>query len=113
PIVALILWLLARADLEAWVTCWIALVAYRGLVAFVVPRWVLPLFWRFDPLPEGGLRAAIIDYSRRIGFPIENVFVIDGSRRSTKSNAFFAGFGRARRLALFDTLIERHDPEEI
>ena len=71
------------------------------------------LFNRFSPLEDGELRHAITDYARGIGFALDNIFVMDGSRRSTKSNAFFTGFGRHRRIVLFDTLIEKHSPEEL
>jgi len=79
----------------------------------VVPAWILPLFHRFEPLAEGDLRAAIEAYAERASFPLDGVFVIDGSRRSSKANAFFVGIGRRKRIALFDTLVERHTVREL
>jgi len=83
------------------------------IVQFVAPTWIMPLFNRFDPLPEGELRQAIVDYARRIDFKLNDIFVMDGSKRSSKSNAFFTGFGRNRRIVLFDTLIDRHSVDEL
>ena len=73
----------------------------------------MPLFNRFAPLEEGDLRDALIGYARGVDFPLCNILVMDGSRRSTKANAFFTGFGRNRRIALFDTLISRHTTPEL
>lgn len=73
----------------------------------------MPLFHRFEPLEDGELRAAILDYARSVSFPLEGIYVIDGSRRSTKANAFFTGFGSNKRIALFDTLVARHTTEEL
>ncbi len=73
----------------------------------------MPLFNTFAPLAEGELRTAIFAYARSIRFPLENVFIMDGSRRSTKSNAFFTGFGQHRRIALFDTLTQAHPIPEL
>lgn len=113
PLLAIVLWLLSHASATAWIICWAVLGLYQLAALFIIPRWVFPLFWRFRPLSEGDLRDAVLAYTKRVDFPVENVFVIDGSRRSTKSNAFFAGFGRTRRLALFDTLIERQGLDEL
>src|SRR5262249_62212923 len=81
------------------------------LLQLVARAWILPRFNRFVPLAEGPLREAILGYARRTGYPVQDVWVMDGSRRSTKANAFFTGFGRRKRIALFDTLLETLDPE--
>jgi STE24 endopeptidase len=73
----------------------------------------MPLFNTFTPLADGELKDAIMDYARRVDFPLQGVFSIDASRRSTKGNAFFTGFGKRKRIALFDTLIERHSTGEL
>ncbi len=112
PLLATILWLF-QATTWAWLWCWLATTAFTVAVQFVAPTWIMPLFNRFAPLPEGQLREAILAYSRSVAFPLEDVFVIDGSRRSTKANALFTGFGRHRRVALFDTLLEKLDPGEV
>ena len=113
PLLAAVLWLFAAAGARAWLWCWLASALYLIAVQVIAPTWILPLFNRFTPLPEGRLREAILAYARAVGFPLEDVFVIDGSRRSTRGNAFFTGFGRHKRVALFDTLIERLEPDEL
>jgi STE24 endopeptidase len=73
----------------------------------------MPLFNKFTPLESGELKSAILSYANSIKFPLENVYVMDGSRRSSKSNAFFTGFGKHKRIALFDTLIKQHTTNEL
>jgi STE24 endopeptidase len=82
-------------------------------VQFIAPTWIMPLFNKFTPLDAGELKSAILSYAGSIKFPVENVYVMDGSRRSSKSNAFFTGFGKHRRIVLFDTLIKKHTTEEL
>jgi STE24 endopeptidase len=113
PILALVLFFFERAGAGAWLWCWIAAAAFTLLVQVIYPAWILPWFNRFEPLGDGELRSAILRYAERVGFPLAGVYVIDGSRRSTRANAFFAGIGRRRRIALFDTLIERHPVPEL
>lgn len=113
PVAATVLWLFSTAGNAAWLWCWLAAAAWSIAVQYVAPTWLLPLFNRFTPLGEGALREAILGYARRIGFPLDGVYVIDGSRRSTKANAFFTGFGRRKRIALFDTLTGALTPDEI
>jgi STE24 endopeptidase len=113
PLLAAVLAFFTYAGANAWWLCWAAVTIYTLLVQFVAPNWILPLFNRFTPLKEGPLRSAIFDYARSIGFPLDNIFVMDGSRRSGKSNAFFTGFGRHKRIVLFDTLIDKHTVSEL
>lgn len=105
PLLAAILWFFEAAGRFAWLWAWLATAVFVVVVQFIAPTWIMPLFNRFTPLRDGALREAILAYARAVGFPLEGVFVIDGSRRSTKANAFFTGFGRHKRIALFDTLI--------
>ena len=79
----------------------------------MAPVVILPLFNRYTPLPEGELKTAMQKYAAQQGFSLAGIFVMDGSKRSNKANAFFTGFGRFRRLVLFDTLIEKLSAEEI
>ena len=72
-----------------------------------------PLFNKFTPLEAGPLKEAIFTYAQKIGYPLKQVFVMDGSKRSAKSNAFFTGFGRNKRIVLFDTLIDKQDTDEL
>ena len=113
PILAAVIALFKFAGTAAWLYCWAAVAAYLLVIEFIAPNWIMPLFNKFTPLAEGELRTAIFDYARSVNFPIQNVFVIDGSRRSSKSNAFFTGFGKNKRIALFDTLIAQHTVPEL
>jgi STE24 endopeptidase len=112
-LLAAVLWLLAEAGSWAWLWCWLASAAFLVGVQFVAPTWILPLFNRWSPLAPGELREAILAYARSVAFPLSEVFMIDGSRRSTKANAFFTGFGGHKRVALFDTLVEKLQPDEL
>ncbi len=110
---ALVLFVFEKAGTHAWWIAWAALAAFQLLVAFVAPALLLPLFNRFEPLPEGTLKEAVLRYVSRQGFRLKGVFTMDGSRRSSKANAFFTGFGRFRRLVLFDTLIAQQTEDEL
>ena len=113
PLLAAVLWFFERTGGQAWLWCWLAATLFVIVVQFVAPTWIMPLFNRFTPLADGPLRESILAYARAVAFPLDGVFVIDGSRRSTKGNAFFTGFGRHKRIALFDTLLESLDPREV
>ena len=113
PLLAGILLFFEHAGEKAWLYCWLAVTVYMLVVQFVAPTLIMPLFNKFVPLENGELRDAILSYARSIRFPLENVFVMDGSRRSAKSNAFFTGFGRNKRIVLFDTLVEKHSTTEL
>jgi len=113
PLAAAVLYFLEATGAQAWLWCWGATTAF-GLLALVVgPAWIMPLFNEFRPLGDGELRSAVLDYARSTAFPLEDVFVMDGSKRSTKANAFFTGLGRHKRVALFDTLIEQQSTQEL
>jgi len=113
PLLAGILAFFVHAGSNAWWYCWIAVTLYMLGVQFVAPTWIMPMFNKFTPLEAGELKSAILSYAGSINFPIENVYVMDGSRRSSKSNAFFTGFGKHRRIVLFDTLIKQHSTGEL
>jgi len=97
----------------AWIYCWIAVTVFSLILMYIAPTWIMPLFNKFTPLEPGELKEAILSYARSVNFPVRNVFVMDGSRRSSRSNAFFTGFGRNKRIALFDTLIDKHTVPEL
>ncbi len=113
PLLGAVLAFFHYAGANAWWYCWMATVGFMLLMQYIAPTWIMPLFNRFDPLPQGQLRDAITDYAHSIDFTLDNIFVMDGSKRSAKSNAFFTGFGRHRRIVLFDTLIEKHTVDEL
>jgi len=113
PLLAGVLAFFEYAGPQAWLYCWLATTLFTLFVQFIAPTWIMPLFNKFTPLEEGELRTAILNYAKSVNFPLKNLFVMDGSRRSTKSNAFFTGFGKNKRIALFDTLIEKHTVAEL
>jgi STE24 endopeptidase len=113
PLLAGVLAFFEYAGVYAWIFCWIAVTLYMLGVQFIAPTWIMPLFNKFTPLDSGELKSAILSYANSIKFPLENVYVMDGSRRSSKSNAFFTGFGKHKRIALFDTLIKQHTTNEL
>ena len=108
-----ILALFQYVGIYAWVYCWAAVVIFSLAMQYVAPTWIMPLFNKYTPMAEGELKEAILKYTGSVNFPIKNIFVMDGSKRSSKSNAFFTGFGRNKRIALFDTLIAQHSVPEM
>lgn len=113
PLLAGVLWFFQAAGPLAWLYVWGMVTAVSLALQYVAPVWILPLFNRFTPLPDPELKERVLAYAARVGFPVRDVLMMDGSKRSTKSNAFFTGFGRNKRIALFDTLLERHSGDEI
>jgi len=97
----------------AWLYCWAGVVIFSLAVQFLAPTLIMPLFNKFTPMETGELREAILKYADSVNFPLKNVFVMDGSKRSAKLNAFFTGFGRNKRIALFDTLVAQYSIPEI
>ena len=98
---------------KAWLISWVAFTIFQLFFQFIAPVVILPLFNKFKPLPAGALKDAIDAYARKENFKLDGIFTMDASKRSTKSNAFFTGFGKFRRLVLFDTLIERQTVDEL
>ena len=113
PLVALVLWLMAVAGALWWLYAWLAWVAFQVLVLALYPTVIAPLFNKFEPLADAGLKERVERLLARCGFRAKGLYVMDGSRRSAHGNAYFTGFGAARRIVLFDTLISRLAPEEI
>ena len=110
PILALILWIFDTVPM-AWLWAWAAFTVIQLLLTYIAPSVFLPLFNKFEPMPEGKLKDAINDMAKKCDFPLTELFIMDGSKRSTKSNAFFTGFGKNKKIALFDTLVENHTTE--
>lgn len=113
PIMAGILYFFERFGESAWLYAWLGFSAVQILLLFLAPAVILPLFNKFDPLPSNELRSAIERYAHAQNFQLSGIYQMNSSKRSTKSNAFFTGFGRFRRLVLFDTLIEKHTTPEL
>jgi STE24 endopeptidase len=114
-ILALLLWLFSTDLLKdnAWLWGWGALSAFSLLMAYLAPAVILPLFNKFEPLDDGELKDAINALATKCDFPLTELSVMDGSKRSSKSNAFFTGFGKNKKIALYDTLIENHTTTEL
>ena len=108
-----VLALFQYAGLNAWYACWAGVVVISFALQYIAPTWIMPLFNKFTPMGPGELRDAIFKYAASVNFPVKNVFVMDGSKRSSKSNAFFTGFGRNKRIALYDTLIAQQTTPEM
>jgi len=113
PVFSAVLWFFEKTGPMAWAYCWGALTVIQVFLMFIAPVVIMPIFNKFIPLEDGELKTAIEDYAKKQGFKMKGVFSMDGSKRSTKANAFFTGFGRFRRIVLFDTLISKHTTEEL
>jgi STE24 endopeptidase len=109
----LILSLFEVFGLGAWMIGWICTAAISIFLIYLAPTVILPLFFKLSPVPDGPLRDRVIEFSRSQRFPVRELLVIDGSRRSSKANAFFTGFGSNKRIALYDTLINSHTVPEL
>ncbi len=112
PIFALILWIFDAVNL-AWLWAWGSLSVIQLFILFIAPVAILPLFNKFTPLEAGELRSKIEEFAAAQNYTLSGIFKIDGSKRSTKSNAYFTGFGKTKRIALFDTLIDNHSTGEL
>jgi STE24 endopeptidase len=112
PLLAAILWILDSLGAIAWLICWIAMICFQLVMIYLGPEVIMPLFNRFTPLEEGPLKELIKAYAREQNFKLDDVYTMDGSKRSSKANAFFTGFGKSRRVVLFDTLVNQHSDQE-
>jgi STE24 endopeptidase len=113
PLLVLLLWLFSTEGPFAWLYLWGATTSFLLAVHYVAPAWILPLFNRFTTLGEGQLREEIIRYAGAIRFPVKDIYIMDGSRRSSRANAFFTGFGKNRRAVLYDTLTTEQSASEV
>jgi len=113
PILWIVLWLMKSGGQIWWFYAWTALVIYQLFVMWIAPNVIMPLFNKFTPLEDENLRARVIRLMDRAGFTAKGFFVMDGSRRSAHSNAFFTGFGSAKRVVFFDTLLKQLNGDEM
>lgn len=113
PILALVFWFFEKFQGTGWLWVWIFLTAFQLFMLYIAPVTIMPLFNKFKPLQEGDLKNMINEFAQKQNFKLQGIFVMDGSRRSTKANAYFTGFGKFRRIVLFDTLIEKQTPDEL
>jgi STE24 endopeptidase len=112
PILAFALWMLELGGDRAWLWIWIGYTAFQFFLLWIAPIAILPLFLKLSPLPDGELKQAIESYAKKQSFSLDGAYVCDASKRSTKTNAFFTGFGKFRRLVLFDTMLAKIDAPE-
>lgn len=113
PLVAFVLKLVHWSADYWWLWAWAVMLVFQLIMMVLAPMIIVPLFNKLTPLPEGELKARLLELGSRLGFHARNIQVIDGSKRSTHSNAFFTGFGKFRRIILFDTLIEQLSIREL
>jgi STE24 endopeptidase len=113
PVLALITWIYYRLGKGFWLYAWGFVTVFSVFINFFYSEWIVPLFNKQTPLIESPLRTKIEAYAARMGFRLKNIYVIDGSKRSTKANAYFSGFGSKKRIVLYDTLIKEMSDEEI
>lgn len=113
PILGLILWFFGSSGDSAWLYCWLGVIFFSIVLQFLAPVIIMPLFNKFTPLEEGQLKDKIMTYANKENFKIQGIFTMDGSKRSSKLNAFFTGFGKFRKIVFFDTLVEKLSDDEI
>lgn len=107
------LWLIHFMGPNFWWQFWIIASVFMVLVNVGYTAWIIPLFNTLTPLAEGEVRDKLLQYAAKVNFSVKHIFVMDGSRRSAKANAFFSGFGKQKKVVLYDTLLEQHPPEEL
>ena len=113
PLVALLLKLVEIGGSWWWLLAWGTIILFQLVMMVIAPMWILPLFNKLEPMEEGPLRDRLLKLGEATGFSASTILVMDGSKRSAHSNAFFTGFGRFRKIVLFDTLIEQLSIEEL
>lgn len=113
PLLTAVLWLMDIMGSAWWFYVWLLWISFNLLILFVYPIWIAPLFNRFTPLAEGEVKERVKALLQRANFSARELFVMDGSRRSGHGNAYFTGFGKARRIVFFDTLLERLTPGQV
>jgi STE24 endopeptidase len=110
---ALLIGLIHHIGQNFWWQFWIVSALFMVFVNLFYTAIILPLFNKLTPLEDGELKEKILSYARKVNFSVDNIFIMDGSKRSSKANAFFSGFGKRKKVVLFDTLIEQHTPDEL
>ena len=113
PLIAMVLWLMGAAGTTWWLWAWGAWVAFNLLLMVIYPVWIAPLFNNFQPLEDETLKQRVQALMQRCGFAAEGLFVMDGSKRSAESNAYFTGLGKAKRVVFYDTLLARLSHDEL
>lgn len=112
-LLAFIVWIYTATGEWFWIVAWIAIGGFMVFMSMFYSNLIVPLFNKQKPLDPGELRTAIEAFAEKAGFKLNNIYVIDGSKRSSKANAYFTGLGPKKRIVLFDTLIEKHTTDEL
>ena len=112
-ILSLIIWFFELTGKNFWLYAWALVALFSIFMNMFYSKLIVPLFNKQTPLEDGDLKNSITEYANKVGFKLDKIFVIDGSKRSTKANAYFSGFGSQKRITLYDTLINDLDDEEI
>jgi STE24 endopeptidase len=112
-LLALVVWIYESTGQWFWLVAWGTLTGFTIFMSMFYSNLIVPLFNKQKPLEEGELRNAIEEFASKVGFKLKNIYVIDGSKRSTKANAYFTGLGPKKRIVLYDTLIEKHSTDEL
>jgi STE24 endopeptidase len=113
PLAVLLLWLMDAAGPTWWVWAWLVWVGFNLLILVIYPTVIAPLFNKFEPLQDESLKARVTALMDRCGFKAQGLYVMDGSRRSAHANAYFTGFGPAKRVVFYDTLLRQLSPDEM
>ena len=113
PVLLAVLWLMAAMGSHWWLYVWAFWCVFNLLILFIFPTWIAPLFNKFSPLEDGEMKTRIEALLARCGFRSSGLFIMDGSKRSSHGNAYFTGFGKAKRIVFFDTLLSRLQPGEV
>ncbi len=113
PLLALLIYLVSAAGSLWWLWGFAVFFIFQLVMVVAYPMFIMPLFNKLEPMEEGDLKSRLFALADRTGFKAQTILVMDGSKRSGHSNAFFSGFGRFRRIVLFDTLIEQMEPDEL
>jgi STE24 endopeptidase len=112
-LISVLIYLVMAMGSSFWIYFWGVITVFVLLLNVFYTSLILPLFNKLSPMAEGSLKSAIQAYSEKVNFPLKNIFVIDGSKRSSKGNAFFSGLGKMKKVVLYDTLIENHTEREL
>ncbi|MEO9476537.1 MAG: M48 family metallopeptidase [Cyclobacteriaceae bacterium] len=112
-LLSVLIYLVMQMGSDFWIYFWVVVAVFVLFLNVFYTSVVVPLFNKLSPMEDGELKDSIQEYSDKVSFPLKNIFVIDGSKRSSKGNAFFSGLGKQKKVVLYDTLIENHTVEEL
>jgi STE24 endopeptidase len=113
PVLGLLTWFYYKTGKDFWIYAWISITLFSVVINMFYSELIVPIFNKQTPLEGGQLRARIEEFAEKSGFKLKNIFIIDGSRRSTKANAYFSGLGPKKRIVLYDTLLKEFTEDEI